>query len=44
MTCLSCTHIRYRHGERMYCALHLGPAIHRCPQFEYLPGSDEGAE
>ena len=41
MTCFSYLHSRYADGKRLWCALHRGPAIHRCPQFCYEPGTDE---
>lgn len=41
LTCLSCSHVRATNDKRPYCALHKGPCVRRCPQFQYEPGSDE---
>ncbi len=41
MTCRSCEHSRYD-TPRLYCALHKGPCVKRCPDFVYCPGTDEG--
>jgi|GEM_PF-4961450 len=42
MTCWSCTHSREsRDGRRLWCWLHTGPAIRRCKDFDYEPGTDE---
>ena len=44
LTCFSCRHVRRDplSGIRLFrCALHKGPALHVCPDFDYEPGSDE---
>lgn len=43
MTCASCLHSRYQHGDkRLWCALHQGPCLRVCADFTYEPGTDEG--
>ena len=42
VTCFSCRHSQYRYIEvRLWCLLHQGPCVKRCPQFEREPGTDE---
>jgi len=41
LTCRSCVHSRYQPGPRLWCALHKGPCVRKCPQFVYEPGTDE---
>ena len=44
LTCRSCLHSRYAgDGARLYCSVHRGPCVRRCPDFDYAPGSDEFA-
>lgn len=43
MTCASCYYSAHKHGEsRLWCLKYQGPALRRCPAFDYAPGTDEG--
>ncbi|CAB4188124.1 hypothetical protein UFOVP1165_17 [uncultured Caudovirales phage] len=41
LSCWSCRHVRNTGEKRLYCALHKGPVIRRCPDFDREPGADE---
>jgi len=41
MTCLSCRHSIGADGG-IWCQLRQSPAVRRCAEFEYEPGTDEG--
>ena len=41
LSCWSCRHVRPTGQKRMFCALHKGPCVRRCVNFDYEPGADE---
>ena len=41
LSCWSCRHVHPTGQKRMFCALHKGPCVRRCVNFDYEPGADE---
>lgn len=48
LTCRSCSHSQHRpngperHVGRLWCGMRQAIALHRCGDFEFEPGTDEG--